>query len=470
MKELEYDFLAVGGGTAGLVATAGAAYLGLRPGLVEREALGGDCLWTGCVPSKALIASARLAHAMRNAEDLGLTGVAPSHAFSAIMDRMRQARGRVAEHDDPERFRKLGVDVHFGEARFQSPGTLEVEGIGRIRSRRILLATGAAPAVPPIQGLEEAGYLTHTSAFHEDHLPESMLILGAGPVGLEFAQVYNRLGSRVTVVEMLPRILPREDPDVASTLQGILEEEGISFVLGASAVQVRVQNGMKSLTLENDTRVEAREIFVATGRTPRTRILELDRGSVETTDGAVRVDQALKTTAEGVWAAGDVTGGPQFTHVADYMARTVLRNSIFPFKKRVSYDIIPRVTYTDPEVAQVGLNRRESEERGGRVHTYPFRDLDRAIVDGHTEGFVRIQADRRGRIQGATILGHSAGELLMPVVLAMKHGISLGKVSDTIFPYPTRAEGVKRAADAFQRTRLDGPGGLILKKIVSWLK
>jgi pyruvate/2-oxoglutarate dehydrogenase complex dihydrolipoamide dehydrogenase (E3) component len=469
MKTFEYDLVAIGGGTAGLVSAAGASYLGVRAGLIEKEALGGDCLWTGCIPSKALIASARLAHAMRNAEALGLKGAPPAHLFSEVMERMRRVRGAVAHHDDPERFRKMGVGIHFGSARFLGPETLEVEGVGRIRSKRIVLATGAVPAIPPIPGLAEAGFLTHATAFDEVTLPESIVILGGGPIGLEFAQVYRRLGAKVTVVEMLSRLLPREDPDVALALQEILEEEGVRFRTGARGVGVRVEEGRKIVSLEDGSEATGHEIFVAAGRRPLVEGLELGRAGIETVGSAVRVDSRLRTTGDGVWAAGDVTGGPQFTHMADYMAKAVLQNAIFPIKKKVKYGNIPRVTYTDPEVAHIGLSQEEGEAQGGTTYTYPFDDLDRAMVDGETKGFVKITADRRGRIMGATILGHGAGELLMPLVLAKTNGLTLGKISATVFPYPTRVEGVKRAADAFQRSRLEGTGGKVLKKVVSWL-
>jgi pyruvate/2-oxoglutarate dehydrogenase complex dihydrolipoamide dehydrogenase (E3) component len=469
MNTLEYDLVAVGGGTAGLVSAAGASYLGIRAGLIEKEALGGDCLWTGCVPSKALIASARMAHAMRNADRLGLRGTAPVVAFREVMERMRAARADVAHHDDPQRFREMGIGVHFGAAHFRDSRTLEVEGVGLIRSKRMVIATGAVAAVPPIPGLSAAGFLTHATAFDQDELPSSMVILGGGPIGLEFAQTYARLGARVTVVEMLPQILPREDPDVAAALRGILEGEGVQIRTGAKATQVQVEGGAKRITLSSGQWVEGEEILVATGRAPMTQGLELDRAGVELSGAAVLVDNHLRTSTRGIWAAGDVTGGLQFTHVADYMANAALQTAIFPLKKTVNYSTVPWVTYTDPEVAHVGLSQNDAEERGGNTFTYPFADLDRAIVDGETKGFVKISADGKGRILGATILGHGAGELLMPLVLAMQNGIPLSKISGTIFPYPTRVEGVKRASDAFQRARLDGTGGRILRKVVSWL-
>ncbi len=469
-KELEYDLVAIGGGTAGLVSAAGAAYLGARPGLIERAALGGDCLWTGCVPSKALIASARLAHTMSQAEKLGLVGAAPVHAFSEVMERMRRARGVVAHHDDPERFRDMGVGVHFGIARFIDANRIEVEGVGRIRSRRFVIATGASSYVPPVPGLEDVGYLTNETVFETQSLPERLVILGGGPIGLEFSQVFARLGARVTVLEMMDQILPKEDPDVADALAALLRAEGITIELGTKVVQAHKDGDAKCLVAEDGRRFPADEILVAAGRRPATDGLELERAGVELERAAVRVDEHLKTTGDRIWAAGDVTGGLQFTHVADYMAKTALRNALLPLNSTVDYTNVPWVTYTDPEIAHVGLGQAEAEALGGRTYTYHFADLDRAITDAETIGFVKVSADRKGRILGATILGHDAGDLLQPLVLAKTHGLTLADIANTIFPYPTMVEGVKRAASEYQRARLDGPAGRVLKKVVSWLK
>lgn len=470
MTATEYDLIAIGGGTAGLVATAGAAYLGVRPAIVERAALGGDCLWTGCVPSKALIASARLAHAMRDAESLGLVSAAPKHAFGDVMARMRRARGVVEHHDDPERFRAMGADVHFGTARFVGPDVVDVEGVGRLRSKRIVIATGARTAVPPIPGLEDAGYLDHHTLFETDSLPGRVAVLGAGPIGLELAQVLSRLGADVVVLEREDRILPKEDPDIADALLGMLRAEGIDVRLGVSVERVSHTSDKKTLTASDGSETDADEILVATGRRASTDGLELEAAGVRTDRGAVVVDDRLRTSAKGIWAAGDVTGGLQFTHVAEYMAKTVLRNALVPGSTRVDYGNVPWVTYTDPEVAHVGLSQAEAEARGGTTYSYGFDDLDRAIVDGVARGVVKISADRRGRILGATILGTHAGELILPIVMARRSGLDLADVADTIFPYPTMVEGVKRAASEYQRQRLDGLGGTLLKKVVSWLK
>ncbi len=468
MKELEYDIVAIGGGTAGLVSAAGAAYLGARAAIVEQTALGGDCLWTGCVPSKALIASARVAHEMRSAATLGLTPASPEHDFGAVMERMRAARARVAHHDDPERFRKMGVAVHEGHARFRGPGRLEVDGVGPIRSKRFVIATGAEPWAPPIPGLREAGFLTNVTVFDTNERPGTLVVLGAGPIGLELAQVYARLGSEVTVLELLPRILPKEDEDVARLLAASLEAEGIKIVTGAQVARVEAARAGKVAHTADGRAFAADEILVATGRRPNTHDLGLDAIGVDV-DGGIVTDDTLRTTAKGVWAAGDVVGGLQFTHVADYQAKVVLQNALLPLRKKADYSAVPWVTYTDPEIGHVGLSEEEANGRGAKTYRYEFSDLDRSIADGETTGLVKISADGKGRVLGATVVGAAAGELLTPLTLAITHGLTLPKIAGTIFPYPTKVEGVKRAADAFQRERLEGLGGRLLKRVVRWM-
>jgi pyruvate/2-oxoglutarate dehydrogenase complex dihydrolipoamide dehydrogenase (E3) component len=470
MKAKEYDLIAVGGGTAGLVSAAGAAYLGVGSALVEKAALGGDCLWTGCVPSKALLASARLAHAMRHADRFGLQAASPAQAFSSVMERMRRVRGVVEHHDDPQRFRDMGVTVEFGAARFVGRDTVDVEGVGLLRSKRIVIATGAVPAAPPIPGLAEAGYLDHHTLFDSDELANRIAVLGSGPIGLEMSQVFARLGAEVVVVEMASQILPREDTELAGRLQAMLEEEGITFRLDTMAVEVQRDGSEKVVVTDSGEHIAVDELFVATGRKPATDGLDLERAGVTLERGGVVVGDTLRTSNHGIWAAGDVTGGLQFTHVADYMAKTVLRNALIPGSAKVDYSTVPWVTYTDPELAHVGLAHEEAEARGGRSYSYELDDLDRAIVDGEARGLVKVTADRKGRVMGASILGSHAGELLLPLVLAMKHGLTLADISGTIFPYPTMMEGVKRTADAYQKARLEGTGGTVLRKVISWLK
>lgn len=456
-----------------MVTAAGAAYLGLRSAIVEKAQLGGDCLWTGCVPSKALIASGRLAHEMRRAGDLGLrsnSSDAQRQDFRAVMERMRTARSTVAVHDEPDRFREMGVDVHFGSARFVSASELHVEDLGPVFAKRFVVATGATAAVPPIPGLAEAGYWTYENVFDEDELPASITILGGGPIGVEFAQLFARLGAKVTVVEMAPTILTGEDADVADFMQSLLEGESITVRTATVAASVSVQSGRKTVVTGDGEEIHARELFVATGRLPATQGLDLDAAGVRSEKGSVSVDAYLRTSAKSVWAAGDVTGGPQFTHAAEQMAKAVLRNAVVPGKSKVRLDNLPRVTFSDPEVAHVGMSQEQAEASGGTTYRYEMQDLDRAIVDGSAVGFVKISADRKGRVLGATIVAHGAGELLMPLVLARQHGLKLGQIASTIFPYPTMVEGVKRASNAFMRSRLESTPGRTLKRIIRWLK
>lgn len=466
----EYDLVAIGGGTGGLVAAAGAAYLGMNPAIVEKSALGGDCLWTGCVPSKALIASARLARRMNRATRLGLTPNGEHHDFRAVMERMRAARATVAHHDDPERFREMGVGVHFGAARFLDPNTVQVEGEGTLRAKRFVIATGAVPAIPSIPGLADADYWTYETVFDENELPGSIAILGGGPIGVEFAQVFARLGSKVTILEMMESILIREDPDVAAFMHKLLEAEGIEIRTGAAVSGVRPENGRAVVETGDGGSVTVERVFVATGRRPCSGGLDLAAAGIRTERGAVVVDRHLRTTSKSAWGVGDVTGALQFTHVAEQMAKVALRNSVLPVKTKIRYDSVPWVTFTDPEVAHVGMSEAEAEAAGGTTYRYEMDDLDRAIVDGSAVGFVKVSADRKGRVTGATIVAHGAGDLLMPLVLAKTHGLSLSRVNGTIYPYPTMVEGVKRASGEYMRSRLDTASGRTLKRVIRWLK
>lgn len=456
---MTHDLVIIGGGTAGLVAAAGAAALGARVALVERERLGGDCLWTGCVPSKALIAAARRRH-------LGGRG---DWAEAAAW--MRSARARIATHDDPERFRAMGVDVVLSPARLAGAGRVEVAD-RVLRAPRVVIATGSLPVAPPIPGLEETGYLTHRTAFEQASLPPSIAVLGGGPIGLELAQTYARLGAKVTVLELLPEVLPTEDPEAGRLIRERLAAEGVTVRTGFRAVRVATDGAAKKMICgAQGERVTADEILVATGRRPDTAGLEAERAGVALERGAVRVNARLETTAPGIWAAGDVTGGLQFTHVADYMARLVVRNALTPLKATASYRVVPWVTYTDPEVARVGLTEADAVARGERVEVFraDFADLDRAIVDGATVGFAKIVARRDGRILGATIVGRGAGELIMEIVLAMRFHVPLQRLADVIHPYPTMSEIVRQAGNAWYRRRYgDTWRGRLLRRLVRW--
>ncbi len=461
MTDSTHDIIIIGGGTAGLVTAAGAAALGARVALIERDALGGDCLWTGCVPSKALIAFAK------QQRDRG-DGARETWADAVAW--LRSARDRIAPHDSPERFRQMGVEVILSRARLAGPGRVAVDG-RILRAKRIVLAMGSAPAVPPVPGLADAGFLTNVTALEQPNLPESLVVLGGGPVGLEFAQTYRRLGVQVTVLELAAELLPKEDPEVGRFVRERLAAEGIAIRTGFQAARVTRAGNSKVIHAADGASVAAAEIFVATGRRPNTRDAEPERAGVELEDDAVRVNARLETSAPGIWAAGDVTGGLLFTHVADYMARVVVQNALTPLKTRADYRAVPWVTFTDPEVARVGLTVAQAAAAGERaeVFRYSFTELDRAIVDGAAVGFCKVVTRPNGRILGATIVGRGAGELIMEIVLAMRHRIPLGRLGRAIHPYPTMSEIVKRTADTWYRARYgDTPRGRLLRRLVRW--
>lgn len=468
-----FDLLVIGGGTAGLVTTAGASYLGARVALVERERLGGDCLWTGCVPSKALLASSRAAQLRRDSGHLGIPGKAKPVEFGFVMASLRAAREVVSHHDDPARFRAMGAEVVSGPAAFRDPRTVQV-GERLLTAKRVVVATGALPQLPPIAGLAEAGPLTHRTIFEREEAPASLAVIGGGPVGVELAQAFQRLGVPTVLLETLPQILGREDPEAAVVVRAALEREGVTIHTGAAIEQVVRQGAGRRLRVRrSEGTVEdllVGEVLVATGRRPATEGLGLEALGLEVGPAGLPVDATLRTRIPGLWAAGDVTGGPQFTHVADYQARLVVRNALTPFPARTDYRAVPRVTYCDPEVAQVGLTELEAVAADGstRVWRYDFADLDRAITDRRREGFVKLVATRGGRLLGATIVGAGAGELISLATLALRRGLRVGDLADFIYPYPTMAEGLLRAANLPRRATLGTAAGRLLKRIVRW--
>jgi pyruvate/2-oxoglutarate dehydrogenase complex dihydrolipoamide dehydrogenase (E3) component len=469
-----FDIIAIGGGTAGLVTVAGAAYLGARAALIERERLGGDCLWTGCVPSKALVASAHAAQARRDSGELGLPGKAKPVDFGLVMDAMRRARDTVSPHDDPARFRAMGIEVVEGPAEFCAPDTVRV-GDRVLRSRRIVIATGSRPSIPPIPGLTEAGFHTHQTILDLTEAPASVAIVGAGPIGVEFAQIFQRLGVPVALFEVAGEILAREDPEAAAVVRKALEREGVTVHLGARIARIEREGVGKAVVWRQDdgpelvTRVGS--ILVAAGRSANIEGLGLAYAGVRSSPAGVEVNRYLRTSVRGIWAAGDVTGGPQYTHMADYQAKLVVRNSLVPlFRARASYRTVPRVTFSDPELAQVGLLESEARAAGGEVAVwrYDLADLDRAITDRRRDGFVKLVADGKGKLLGATIAGASAGDLIALIVLAMERRLRVSALASFIYPYPTMSEGILRAANQQRRARLDTPSGRWLKRLVQW--
>lgn len=466
----QHDLIVIGGGTAGLVTSAGSAGIGARVALIERDRLGGECLWSGCVPSKALIAAARAAHDARAAERFGVSARDVTVDFSRVMEWVRTAQRRIEPHDSPERFRSLGVDVVTGTARFVADRTLRVDG-RTMTAKRIVIATGSKPAVPAIDGLPDVPYLTNETIFSLDRQPETLVILGAGPIGLELAQAFARLGTRVRVVEAMPQLLPREDRELADLLGRRLFAEGVDVLLDAKVG--RVSKHGRLIRLEAKRRdgtvatVEGDALLVATGRDSNVTDLDAAKGGIELGKQGIVVDERLRTTASGVWAAGDVTSELRFTHVADYQARLVIRNAFFPLSAKADYAAVPWVTFTEPELAHVGLTEDEARARHGdavQVWRRAFDDVDRAITDGETHGMVKLITDRRGRILGGHVLGHGAGNLIGEIALAMRRGISAGKLGNTIHAYPTYPEAIKQAAEGHYKARFTGP----VKTLARW--
>jgi pyruvate/2-oxoglutarate dehydrogenase complex dihydrolipoamide dehydrogenase (E3) component len=456
-----YNMVVIGAGTAGLVTAAGAAILGAKVALVERDLMGGDCLNFGCVPSKALIRSARAAAEVRDAGRFGVE-VPPGTRvnFPAVMERMRKLRAEQSPIDSASRFRGLGVDVFIGAGRFIAPDCVEVVG-KKLRFKRAAIATGARAAALPIPGLADAGYLTNETVFSLTELPRRVVVIGAGPIGCELAQVFQRFGAEVTLLEVAPQILIREDRDAAERVERAMVRDGVSIVTGCKITGVERRGTEKLIAIEHEgvrRDVATDEIIVGVGRVPAVEGLNLEAASIEyDKQNGVKVDDYLRTTNPLVYAAGDVASPYKFTHVSDAHARMILRNALFFGRQRVSRLTIPWCTYTDPEIAHVGLYEAEAKQRGIEVSTYTqeLSEVDRAVLDGETEGFVKVHL-RKGsdQIIGATIVASHAGEMISELTTSMAAGVGLGKLGDVIHPYPTQADAIRRAAGLYTRTRL----------------
>lgn len=461
-----YNLVVIGGGPAGLVAAFGAAGLGARVALVEKGLLGGDCLVSGCVPSKALLRAAHAAQAAREAGELGVHTTVEVD-FPAVMARMRRIRADISPHDSAERLRAAGVDVYFGAAHFTGADTVAV-GDRVLHFTRCLVATGARAALPPIPGLSEAGALTNETLFDLTERPRRLLVLGAGVIGCEMGQAFARLGVEVVLLDRVDRVLPREEADAAAIVGARLVRDGVQLRLGVTVRRVERRGPLRVLVLDDGEEIAGDALLVALGRVPNTD-LDLARAGVRTGPAGIVVDDHLRTDNPRIYAAGDVVGQAQFTHAADHHARLVLRNALFPTPAaRVSALVIPRVSFTHPEVAAVGLSAEAAVgDPGLRVYTVPVGDTDRARTDGESTGYARVVVDGKGGIRGATIVGESAGELLAPLTLAMTHGMGLAELATTIHPYPTRSEVVFRLASAWNKERLTPTAAKALK---TWMK
>ena len=456
-----YNLVVIGAGPAGLVAAAGAAGLGAKVALIERGSMGGDCLNVGCVPSKLLLRAGRAAAQVRDAGRYGI--IVPNGVrvdFAAVMERMRKVRADLAPNDSAARFRGLGVDVFLGDGRFTGPRSVEVDGQS-LSFSKCVIATGGSSSNPPIPGLADAGFLTNETVFSLTELPARLAVIGAGPIGCELSQAFARFGSRVHLIDVESRILPREDADAAELVANSLRRDGVTLHLGVSLRGVEVRPGGKALLLtgESGSEVLVDQILVAAGRKPNVAGLNLEAASVAyDAKKGVTIDDRLRTSNPSIFAAGDVCSRYQFTHTADAMARIVLRNALFPFgRDKASALTIPWCTYTDPEIAHVGLYEHEANERGVPVRTFTqkLHEVDRAILDGEDEGFVRVIASAKGgKVLGATIVAAHAGDMISELTLAMVGGLGLGTLARTIHPYPTQAEAIRKLGDQFNRTRL----------------
>jgi len=469
-----YDLVVIGAGTAGLVTAAGAAGLGAKVALIERHLMGGDCLNFGCVPSKAILRASRVAAAIQGAGEFGLDvpdGVTCD--FAQVMERMRRLRAGISVHDSAERFRSLGIDVFFGQARFVDGGEAIQVADQQLRFKKAAICTGARAALPPIPGLAESDVLTNETLFNLTELPQRLAVIGGGPIGCEMAQCFARLGSRVTIYQQSDRLLTHDDPDAAAILKTAFQRDGIE-ILTNSQIQSLSRAGSETtinVRISDYFRLDSFDaVLIATGRTPNVEGLDLEAAGIAYDKQGVTVDDRLRTTHPRVFAAGDICSKYKFTHAADFLARIVIQNALFWGRAKASQLIIPWCTYTSPEVAHVGLLASDAEQLGIAIDTFtqPLNAVDRAILDSETEGFVKVHV-RQGtdRIVGATIVGSHAGEMISEVTLAMRNGIGLKGFAATIHPYPTQADALRKIGDQYNKTRLTPWTKRLLKWLIS---
>ena len=456
-REQRFDLCVIGAGSGGLTVAAGAAQMGASVVLVERGRMGGDCLNFGCVPSKALLAAGHAADDVRRSVRFGVHAGPPAIDGAGVHRHVHGVIAAIAPHDSVERFERLGVTVIAAHARFLSPETLEAGG-RCIRARRFVVATGSSPRVPGIPGLTEVPFLTNETVFDLRDIPRSLLVLGGGPVGAELAQAYRQLGAEVAIIEQ-GRILAREDAELAAVVRARLLEQGLALHERATVIAVRPETGEIALSVAGEggaRELRGSHLLVAAGRTPCVDGLDLDRAGVAFTEAGITVDGRLRTSNRRIFAIGDVIGGPQFTHLAGFHGQIVLRNALFRLPARADHAVIPRVTYTEPELAQVGGTETEATMAGVdvRVLRAPFQENDRARAALATSGLVKVIVDRRGRILGAGIVGPAAGDLVQTWVLAMSRRLRIGAVATMIAPYPTLGEANKGAAGQFFAPKL----------------
>ncbi len=457
-----YHLVVIGAGTAGLVTAAGAAGLGARVALIERELMGGDCLNVGCVPSKGIISAARVAANAKKANNFGINVPQVDVDFAAVMQRMRKLRAGISHNDSAARFRDLGIDVYFGQASFTDSSTVDVDGT-KLNFKKAVIASGARAAAPPINGLNDVDYLTNESVFSLTELPARLGVVGAGPIGCEMAQSFAQLGSEVLLVESGQGIMPREDRDAAAIVRESMASDGVKFLGGGFDLELRNEGGIRMAVNKNGINYDepVDKLLIAVGRAPNVENLGLETVGVEYDKRGVKVNDNLLTTNPNIYAAGDVCSKFQFTHTADFQARIVIQNALFavgPFgKKKASDLVIPWATFTSPEIAHVGMYEEDAKEAGIEIDTYvqPFDDVDRAILEGKDEGFVKVFTKKgTDKIVGATIVAENAGDMISELTVAITGGLGLSKIGSAIHPYPTQAEAIRKLGDQFSRTKL----------------
>ncbi len=472
-----YNLVVIGAGTAGLVTAAGAAGLGAKVALVERDLMGGDCLNVGCVPSKALISAARIAATVRDAGDFGVEvpdGVRVD--FAQVMQRMRTLRADISANDSAKRFRDLGVDVFLGSAKFLGNDTVEVDG-QPLRFKKAVIATGARAAAPPIPGLDQVNYLTNETVFSLTELPKRLGVIGAGPIGCELAQAFARFGTEVYLVETTHGILPREDQDAASLVRDRIRKDGVKLLCCGRELHLAPAGDLIRLQVTSHDKnydVEVDQLLVAVGRAPNVGGLNLEAvGVAYDKSKGIEVNDRLQTTNPMIYAAGDICSKYKFTHAADFMARIVIQNALFKGRAKSSALTIPWATYTSPEIAHVGLSEHDAKEQGVAIETFTqsMAEVDRAILEGETDGFVKIHVKQgTDTIVGATIVATSAGDMISEVTLAMKAGLGLKTIGATIHPYPTQAEAIRRTGDQYGRTRLTPMVKALFNRWLAWTR
>jgi pyruvate/2-oxoglutarate dehydrogenase complex dihydrolipoamide dehydrogenase (E3) component len=453
----DYDVIVIGGGAGGLSAAGIATNLGAKTTMIERDALGGDCTWTGCVPSKTLLKAATVVHQAQTASQYGLTDQPVEVDFAGVMDHVREVRQEVYEEADaPEIFEDLDIDVRQGDAHFIDAHTVAVErddgSTEQVTGRYVIVAAGASPLVPPIDGLQAVDYLTNETLFELETQPERLAIVGAGPIGTEMAQAFARLGTDVTVLDMADRILSNDDAELTATLRETLVDEGVEYVLEAQVEEVAQSDGTITIsaTADEPVTVEADALLLATGRTANVDGLNLDAAGIDYTRQGITVDDRCRTSQGHIYAVGDVTGRYQFTHMSNHMAKVAVTNALLKVPSKIDKDHVPWVTYTEPELAHVGAHASDLDADGVSYETYhfPYDQLDRAITEGETTGQIKVHAKSlTGKILGASVLGERAGELITAFTIAMRNGVTLRNIGDTIHPYPAYGEGVRRVAD-----------------------